>query len=101
MILEPTIYSGVAKVIAETLKTNYKVIIEYYPFELRPEPVPTLEPLGEYLLTTWSRSVYPMGKHYGMFIRLPSVQPRFLLTSVSGLIDLMPLHIRESRKRPC
>ncbi len=53
-----------------------KVIIEYYPFELRPEPVPTLEPQGEYLLTTWSRSVYPMGKHYGMPIRLPSVQPR-------------------------
>ena len=52
------------------------VIIEYYAFELRPEPVPTLEPQGKYLLTTWSRSVYPMGKDYGMPIRLPSVQPR-------------------------
>lgn len=53
-----------------------KVRIEYYAFELRPEPVPTLEPRGEYLLTTWSRSVYPMGEQYGMPIRLPSVQPR-------------------------
>ena len=56
-----------------------KVIIEYYPFELRPEPVPTLEPQGEYLLTTWNRSVYPMAKRYGMPIRLPSVQPRSAL----------------------
>ncbi len=53
-----------------------KVIIEYYAFELRPEPVPTLEPRGDYLLNAWSSSVYPMGKHYDMPIRLPSVQPR-------------------------
>lgn len=56
-----------------------KVRIEYYAFELRPEPVPTLEPRGEYLLTAWSRSVYPMGQRYGMPIRLPSVQPRSTL----------------------
>ena len=56
-----------------------KIIIENYAFELRPEPVPTLEPRGEYLLSTWSRSVYPMGKHYGIPIRLPSVQPRSYL----------------------
>lgn len=52
------------------------VIVEYYSFELRPEPVPTLEPQGEYLVTTWNRSVYPMGREYGIPIRLPSVQPR-------------------------
>lgn len=56
-----------------------KVIIEYHAFELRPEPVPTLEPRGEYLLTAWSRSIYPMGKRYGMPVQLPSVQPRSAL----------------------
>lgn len=56
-----------------------KVRIEYYAFELRPEPVPTLEPRGEYLLTAWSHSIYPMAERYGMPVRLPSVQPRSAL----------------------
>lgn len=45
-------------------------------FELRPEPKPTLDPDGEYLHTTWNRSVYPMAAERGMTLKLPPVQPR-------------------------
>lgn len=45
-------------------------------FELRPDPKPTLDPDGEYLHTTWNRSVYPMAAERGMTLKLPPVQPR-------------------------
>lgn len=45
-------------------------------FELRPEPVPTLDPAGEYLTRVWQGSVYPMAKKLGIEMRLPPVQPR-------------------------
>ena len=45
-------------------------------FELRPDPKPTLDPDGEYLHTTWNRSVYPMAAERGMALKLPPVQPR-------------------------
>lgn len=45
-------------------------------FELRPDPKPTLDPDGEYLHTTWNRSVYPLAAQRGMELRLPPVQPR-------------------------
>ncbi|MDB6148746.1 MAG: disulfide bond formation protein DsbA [Chthoniobacter sp.] len=45
-------------------------------FELRPDPVPTLDPKGEYLRDTWARAVYPMARERGMTLRLPPVQPR-------------------------
>jgi predicted DsbA family dithiol-disulfide isomerase len=45
-------------------------------FELRPDPKPTLDPDGEYLHTTWNRSVYPLAEQRGMRLKLPPVQPR-------------------------
>lgn len=45
-------------------------------FELRPDPVPTLDPDGDYLHTVWNRSVYPMAEKLGMRLKLPPVQPR-------------------------
>src|SRR3981189_1275377 len=45
-------------------------------FELRPAPVPTLDPKGEYLRDIWARAVYPMARDRGMMLRLPPVQPR-------------------------
>jgi predicted DsbA family dithiol-disulfide isomerase len=45
-------------------------------FELRPYPVPTLDPGGEYLTRAWSQVVYPMAKRMGMTLHLPPVQPR-------------------------
>lgn len=52
------------------------VDVRWRAFELRPEPNPTLDPAGEYLRTTWERSVYPMARERGMTLRLPPVQPR-------------------------
>lgn len=53
----------------------------WMPFELRPEPVPTLRPDGSYLQSAWRQSVYPIAKRMGVEIRLPDVtpQPRTLL----------------------
>ncbi|MGH7962177.1 MAG: DsbA family oxidoreductase [Candidatus Binatia bacterium] len=45
-------------------------------FELRPEPVPTLDPGGEYLQRAWRESVYPLAQRVGVTMRLPPVQPR-------------------------
>jgi predicted DsbA family dithiol-disulfide isomerase len=45
-------------------------------FELRPEPVPTLDPRGEYLQTAWRNSVYPLAERLGVTMRLPPLQPR-------------------------
>lgn len=45
-------------------------------FELRPEPVPTLDPRGEYLQTVWNGSVYPLSEKLGIEMHLPPVQPR-------------------------
>ena len=61
----------------DRLREQYadKLIIDYRAFELRPAPHATLEPRGDYLLTAWSRSVYPLAERYGMPINLPSVQP--------------------------
>lgn len=50
--------------------------IDWRAFELRPEPVPTLDPAGDYLKTTWARSVYPMAERRGLILHLPPVQPR-------------------------
>lgn len=45
-------------------------------FELRPEPVPTLDPKGEYLNRVWRDSVYPLSAKLGFNMKLPPVQPR-------------------------
>jgi predicted DsbA family dithiol-disulfide isomerase len=52
------------------------VHIVWRAFELRPEPVATLDPDGEYLHRVWGSSVYPMAERLGMTLRLPPVQPR-------------------------
>lgn len=45
-------------------------------YELRPDPVPTLDPAGDYLRDVWSQSVYPLAAERGMVLRLPALQPR-------------------------
>lgn len=64
--------------VLERLRQEYgeAVELEWRAFELRPAPVPTLDPNGEYLHTVWNRSVYPMARQRGMTLRLPPVQPR-------------------------
>ncbi|MFN2475689.1 MAG: DsbA family protein [Chthoniobacterales bacterium] len=53
-----------------------QVEIMWRAFELRPEPIPTLDPAGEYLRDIWARAVYPMAERRGMTLRLPPLQPR-------------------------
>jgi predicted DsbA family dithiol-disulfide isomerase len=53
-----------------------KVEVDWRAYELRPDPVPTLDPDGEYLHRVWNASVYPMSRSLGMTLRLPPVQPR-------------------------
>jgi predicted DsbA family dithiol-disulfide isomerase len=60
----------------ERLRDEEGVELDYQAFELRPEPVPTLPPNGEYLTRVWAQSVYPMARRLGVTIRLPPVQPR-------------------------
>jgi predicted DsbA family dithiol-disulfide isomerase len=52
------------------------VDVEWMPFELRPEPNPTLRPEGEYLQRAWSQSVYPIAARMGIPIVLPEVSPQ-------------------------
>jgi predicted DsbA family dithiol-disulfide isomerase len=46
------------------------------PFELRPEPHPTLRPEGEYLQRAWAQSVYPLARRMGVPIVLPGISPQ-------------------------
>lgn len=52
------------------------VKVEWMPFELRPEPNPTLRPEGDYLQRAWAQSVYPMAERVGVEIVLPKVSPQ-------------------------
>ncbi len=52
------------------------VEIVWRAFELRPAPVPPLDPRGEYLTRVWRDAVYPMAERLGIPMRLPPVQPR-------------------------
>src|SRR5690554_6864608 len=52
------------------------VEIRWRAFELRPEPIPTLDPKGAYLRSAWADAVYPMAEERGMRLRLPPMQPR-------------------------
>jgi predicted DsbA family dithiol-disulfide isomerase len=50
--------------------------VEWMPFELRPEPHPTLRPDGDYLQRAWRQSVYPLARRMGVPINLPAVSPQ-------------------------
>ncbi|MCF6157238.1 MAG: DsbA family oxidoreductase [wastewater metagenome] len=60
------------------IRKEFDEVIEekWYAFELRSDPVPTLDPESEYLRVTWERAVYPMARMREMTLRLPPVQPR-------------------------
>jgi predicted DsbA family dithiol-disulfide isomerase len=45
-------------------------------FELRPDPIPTLDPQGDYLRKAWTNSVYPLADRLRIQMRLPPIQPR-------------------------
>jgi predicted DsbA family dithiol-disulfide isomerase len=62
--------------VAELKRAEPGVEIVWRAFELRPHPVPTLDPGGEYLARVWRDSVYPLAARLGIEMRLPPIQPR-------------------------
>jgi predicted DsbA family dithiol-disulfide isomerase len=60
----------------ELAEKDPDVAIVWRAFELRPDPVPTLDPNGDYLHNVWGSSVYPLAQQMGIDIKLPPVQPR-------------------------
>lgn len=65
-----------AKDAVTDLKRERDVRIELRPFELRPDPVPTLKPEDDYLPRIWNASVYPMARRMGVEISLPTISPQ-------------------------
>jgi predicted DsbA family dithiol-disulfide isomerase len=57
-------------------ESGVDVTIEWMPFELRPEPTPTLRPEDSYLQSVWPQAVYPLADKFGVDIQLPSVSPQ-------------------------
>lgn len=53
-----------------------EVELRIKPFELRPDPVPTLRPEDDYLPRVWNSSVYPMARRLGVDITLPTISPQ-------------------------
>lgn len=49
-------------------------------FELRPEPVPMIDPNSEYLRRVWGDSVSPLAERLGVTMKMPPVKPRTRLT---------------------
>ncbi|GAA4899700.1 DsbA family oxidoreductase [Streptomonospora salina] len=58
------------------LRRRRDVEIDIRPFELRPDPVPTLRPEDDYLPGVWNTSVYPMARRIGVDLSLPTVSPQ-------------------------
>ncbi|MGO0578235.1 DsbA family oxidoreductase [Ornithinimicrobium panacihumi] len=60
----------------EELKRDRDVEVRIHPFELRPDPVPTLRPEDDYLTRVWRDAVYPMSDRVGVPVTLPTVSPQ-------------------------
>lgn len=58
------------------LQQERDVQVTIRPFELRPDPVPTLRPEDNYLPRVWQDAVYPMARRLNIPIRLPSISPQ-------------------------
>jgi predicted DsbA family dithiol-disulfide isomerase len=83
-------YCLLAEGAIEALKRERDVQVELRPFELRPDPVPTLRPEDDYLPSVWRSSVYPMARRLGVPISLPTISPQprtekaFLVLQLAG-----------------
>ena len=58
--------------------------IRWRAFELRPQPVPTLDPSGDYLTRVWQEHVYPLAEKMGFTMKRPPVQPRTRLAHAAA-----------------
>jgi predicted DsbA family dithiol-disulfide isomerase len=64
----------------ELMDSDAKIEIVWRAFELRPEPVPMIDPNSEYLRRAWTESVSPMAARLGVTMKFPPVKPRTRLT---------------------
>ncbi|MDD7910805.1 MULTISPECIES: DsbA family protein [Pseudovibrio] len=69
-------YCLLAETVIRRVIDGHDVPIEWRPYELRPDPVPTLRVEDPYLPTVWERSVYPMAEELGVPIKLPQISPQ-------------------------
>ena len=53
-----------------------QIAFEHHAFELRPEPVPLLDPKGEYIQEHWRNRVKPMAAERGLVMNIPPAQTR-------------------------
>jgi predicted DsbA family dithiol-disulfide isomerase len=60
----------------ELIESDSHVEIIWRAFELRPEPVPMIDPQSDYLRRAWSDSVAPLAERLGVTMRFPPVKPR-------------------------
>lgn len=58
------------------MSLDHRITARWRSFELRPEPVPTLDPDGDYLVSAWRNHVYPLAAKMQMPLKRPPVQPR-------------------------
>ena len=60
----------------QLLESDAHVEIIWRAFELRPEPVPMIDPNSDYLRRAWTDSVAPLAERLGVTMRFPPVKPR-------------------------
>ena len=60
----------------QLVESEPHVEIIWRAFELRPEPVPMIDPNSDYLRRAWSDSVVPLAERLGVTMRFPPVKPR-------------------------
>lgn len=81
------------------------VEVRWHPFELRPDPVPTLRVEDPYLPSIWARSVYPLAARLGVPISLPTISPQprsalafeaFAHAQSQGLGDAFSIRVMEA-----
>jgi predicted DsbA family dithiol-disulfide isomerase len=53
-----------------------QIAFEHHAFELRPDPVPLLDPKSEYIQEHWRNRVGPMAAERGLVMRIPPIQTR-------------------------
>jgi len=62
--------------VKELVTQDQRIKVRWRSFELRPEPVPTLDPDGDYLVSAWKNHVYPLAEKMKMPMKRPPLQPR-------------------------
>jgi predicted DsbA family dithiol-disulfide isomerase len=70
--------------VKELVSQDPRIIIRWRSFELRPEPVPTLDPDGDYLVSAWQNHVYPLAAKMNMPLKRPPIQPRSRLAHAAA-----------------